>query len=182
MKADILKLYTMMFRSRLYEEAITRLWQAGLISGEMHLGTGEEAIMAGILSQLRSGDALALDHRGTAPMLMVGVDPILIIRELLGRPDGLCGGKGGHMHLFSKDHIAASSGIVGAADPTAVGFAIAAQQLRPESVAIAFFGEGVMNQGMLMESLNLAAVWNLPILFVCKDDPCFRPFSNVVRI
>jgi TPP-dependent pyruvate/acetoin dehydrogenase alpha subunit len=113
---------------------------------------------------------MALDHRGTSAMLMRGIDPGLLLREVLGHPDGLCGGKGGHMHLFSKDHLSASSGIVGAAGPAAVGFALAAQYLRPGAVAVAFFGDGSMNQGMLMESLNLAAVWDLPVLFVCKDD------------
>ncbi|MFC1785986.1 thiamine pyrophosphate-dependent enzyme, partial [Candidatus Neomarinimicrobiota bacterium] len=81
-----------------------------------------------------------------------------------------CGGKGGHMHLYSKQHLAASSGIVGAGGPSAVGFALAAQYLRPGTIAVAFFGEGAMNQGMLMESINLAATWKLPVLFVCKDD------------
>ena len=170
MRPDIRTLYALMYKSRLYEEGITHLWEQGHISGEMHLGTGEEAIMVGIISQLQPGDALALDHRGTSPLLMVGVDPRSIIRELLGRPDGLCGGQGDHMHLFSREHIAASSGIVGAAGSTAVGFALAAQQVRPDTVSIAFFGEGAMNQGMLMESLNLASVWNLPVIFVCIDD------------
>jgi TPP-dependent pyruvate/acetoin dehydrogenase alpha subunit len=77
---------------------------------------------------------------------------------------------GGHMHLFSKSHLAASSGIVGAQGPTAAGFALAAQYLQPGAVTVAFFGEGAMNQGMLMESINLAAVWRLPVVFVCKDD------------
>jgi pyruvate dehydrogenase E1 component alpha subunit len=101
---------------------------------------------------------------------MRGVDPVLILLELLGHPDGLCGGMGGHMHLYSKEHLAATSGIVGAAGPTAAGFAISAQHNNPGAVAIATFGEGAMNQGMLMESMNLAAVWRLPVLFVCKDD------------
>ncbi len=101
---------------------------------------------------------------------MRGVDPVLILRELLGRPDGLCGGQGGHMHLFSKQHLAATSGIVGAEGPIAAGFALSAQYLRPGAISVAFFGEGAMNQGMLMESMNLASVWNLPVLFVCKDD------------
>jgi TPP-dependent pyruvate/acetoin dehydrogenase alpha subunit len=170
MPPDLWFLYALMKKSRLFEEAVTRLWQEGLISGEMHLGTGEEAIVAGIVSQLRADDAMALDHRGTPPLLMRGVDPVLILRELLGRPDGLCGGRGGHMHLFSQEHLAASSGIVGAAGPTAAGFALAAQYLRPEAIAVAFFGDGAVNQGMLMESMNLASVWNLPVLFVCKDD------------
>jgi len=170
MPNDLWSLYALMLKSRLFEEAIANLWRDGLISGEMHLGTGEEAIIAGVVAQLREGDAMALDHRGTAALLMRGIDPILILRELLGHPDGLCGGMGGHMHLFSKEHLAASSGIVGAGGPAAAGFGLAVQYLRPGAIAVAFFGEGAMNQGMLMESMSLSSVWNLPVLFVCKDD------------
>lgn len=170
MPPDIWMLYAPMLKSRLFEEAIAKLWHDGFISGEMHLGTGEEAIIAGVVAHLREGDAIALDHRASAALLMRGVDPILILRELLGRPDGLCGGMGGHMHLFSKEHLAASSGIVGAEGPAAAGFALSAQYSKPGAVAVAFFGEGAMNQGMLMESMNLASVWSLPVLFVCKDD------------
>jgi TPP-dependent pyruvate/acetoin dehydrogenase alpha subunit len=167
---DIWSLYALMLRSRLFEEAIAKLWHNGLIAGEMHLGTGEEAIIAGVVANLRKGDAMALDHRGTAALHMRGVDPVLILRELLGFPDGLCGGMGGHMHLFSKEYLAASSGIVGAEGPIAAGFALSAQYLHPGASTIAFFGDGAMNQGMLMESMNLASAWNLPVLFVCKDD------------
>jgi pyruvate dehydrogenase E1 component alpha subunit len=170
MPPDLWTLYSMMLKSRLFEEAIATLWHDGLISGEMHLGTGEEAIIAGVVTHLREGDAMALDHRATAALLMRGIDPVLILRELLGRPDGLCGGMGGHMHLFSKEYLAASSGIVGAAGPAAIGFALSAQYLRPGAIAVAFFGDGAMNQGMLMESMNLASAWKLPVLFVCKDD------------
>ena len=170
MPMDAWALYALMKKSRLFEEAVTRLWHEGLISGEMHLGTGEEAILAGVVAQLVPGDAMALDHRATAAFLMRGVDPASLLREMLGRTDGLCGGRGGHMHLFSKQHLAASSGIVGAAGPTAVGFALAAEYLRPGTIAVAFFGEGAVNQGMLMESIHLAADWSLPVLFVCKDD------------
>ncbi|MFC1883175.1 thiamine pyrophosphate-dependent dehydrogenase E1 component subunit alpha [Thermodesulfobacteriota bacterium] len=170
MTMELSSLYALMLKSRLLEEAIAKLWHDGLISGEMHLGTGEEAIMACIVSQLREGDAMALDHRGTAALLMRGVDPVLILRELLGHPDGLCGGMGGHMHLFSKEHLAASSGIVGAEGPAAAGFALSAQYSNSGDIAVAFFGEGAMNQGMLMESFNLASAWKLPVLFVCKDD------------
>lgn len=170
MPADLWSLYASMLRCRLFEEAVAQLWHDGLISGEMHLGLGEEAIVAGVVANLEEGDSLALDHRGTAALLMRGVDPVALLRELLGRPDGLCRGMGGHMHLFSKDHLAASSGIVGASGPAAAGFGLAAQYARNGAVSIAFFGEGAMNQGMLMESLNLAAAWNLPVVFVCKDD------------
>jgi TPP-dependent pyruvate/acetoin dehydrogenase alpha subunit len=170
MPPDSRTLYALMLKCRLFEEAVAGLWQQGLISGEMHLGTGEEAVIAGVVSQLREGDAMALDHRGTAALLVRGVDPGLLLREMLGRPDGLCSGMGGHMHLFSREHLAASSGIIGASGPAAVGFALAARQLCPGAVAVAFFGEGAMNQGMLLESLNLAAAWKLPVVFVCKDD------------
>jgi TPP-dependent pyruvate/acetoin dehydrogenase alpha subunit len=167
---DLWNLYALMLKSRLFEEAVSQLWKDGLISGEMHLGTGEEAIIAGIVSQLREGDAMALDHRGTSAMLMRGVDPASILLELLGHPSGLCGGMGGHMHLFSRQHLAASSGIVGAEGPAAAGFALAAKYLRPGAISVAFFGDGAMNQGMLLESMNLASAWKLPALFVCKDD------------
>jgi pyruvate dehydrogenase E1 component alpha subunit len=170
MTPDLWSLYTLMLKSRMFEEAIAQLWNDGFISGEMHLGTGEEAIIAGVISHLQEGDAIALDHRGSAAMLMRGVDPVLILGELLGHPDGLCGGKGGHMHLFSKEHLMASSGIVGASGPAAAGFALSAQYLKTDGIAVGFFGEGAMNQGMLLESLNLASVWTLPVLFVCKDD------------
>ncbi len=167
---DLWSLYELMLKSRLFEEAIARLWHDGWISGEMHLGTGEEAINAGVVTHLREGDAMALDHRGTAALLIRGADPICILRELLGHPEGLCRGMGGHMHLFSKEHLAASSGIVGSAGPAAAGFAFAGQYLRPGTVAVAFFGEGALNQGMMMESMNLASAWSLPVLFVCKND------------
>ncbi len=170
MPPDLWSLYPFMLKSRLFEEAVAKLWHDGLISGEMHLGTGEEAVIAGIVTQLQEGDAIALDHRGTAALLMRGIDPVSLLRELLGYPDGLCGGMGGHMHLFSKKHLAFSSGIVGAEGPAAAGFALSAQVLRPRAMAVAFFGDGAMNQGMLMESLNLASIWKLPVLFVCKDD------------
>ncbi len=170
MEPDLIGLYRQMLFSRRFEESVTELWRAGRISGEMHLGTGEEGIVAGVADHLRDGDALALDHRATPPLLMRGVDPTLILKELLGHTDGLCRGRGGHMHLFSPPHLAASSGIVGAAAPAAVGFALSATYLRPGAVAVAFFGEGAMNEGQVMESLNLAAAWQLPVIFVCKDN------------
>ena len=170
MGADPLRLYRMMLTSRRLEEAVAELWRAGLISGEMHLGIGEEGIVAGVMAHLEDGDAIATDHRSTPPMVMRGVDLEAIVAECLGSTAGLGRGLGGHMHLMSRKHLAAASGIVGAAGPLACGFALAHQHLRPECVAVAFFGEGAMNQGMLLESLNLAGCWKLPVLFVCKDN------------
>ena len=120
MTPDLWSLYQIMLKSRLFEEAVARIWQAGKISGEMHLGTGEEGIIAGVVDHLCDGDAMALDHRGTAALLIRGVDPELLLKEFLGHSEGLCHGRGGHMHLFSPQHLAASSGIVGASGPAAV--------------------------------------------------------------
>ena len=89
MKADLWFLYENMLRSRLFEEAVMQLWNEGKISGEMHMSVGEEAIVAGTVLQLQEGDAMALDHRGTSPLLMRGVDLVLLLREFLGHPDGI---------------------------------------------------------------------------------------------
>jgi pyruvate dehydrogenase E1 component alpha subunit len=167
---DPVRLYRMMLTSRRLEEEISRLWNAGAISGEMHLGIGEEGIVAGVIDHLGDGDAVAADHRSTPPFVMRGVGLSEIVAECLGAVGGLGRGLGGHMHLMSPDHLAASSGIVGCSGPTACGFALAHQQLRPDRVAVAFFGEGAMNQGMLLESFNLAGCWRLPVVFVCKDN------------
>ena len=167
---DIWNLYELMAKSRYFEESVKDLWEKGKIYGEMHLGLGEEAIIAGIVSQLQDGDAMALDHRGTAPLLIRGINPVALLLEFLGHQKGLCSGNGGHMHLFSKEHLVASSGIVGASGPAAAGFAFALKYKKTNNIAVAFFGEGAMNQGMMLESLNLASVWELPLLFVCKDN------------
>jgi pyruvate dehydrogenase E1 component alpha subunit len=167
---ELLDLYAMMAKARAFELATADLWHQGLISGEMHLGTGEEAVAAGVVAHLRQGDAVALDHRPSPVLVLLGVDRVLLLKEMLGREDGLCRGWGGHMHLFSPEHLAASSGIVGAAAPLACGFGLSAKLRRPGAVAVAFFGDGAANQGMLLESLNLAVAWSLPVLFVCKDN------------
>jgi acetoin:2,6-dichlorophenolindophenol oxidoreductase subunit alpha len=162
-------LYRQMSRIRAFELVLADLWRQGLISGEMHLGTGEEAVIAGVVAHLKNSDAMSIDHRSTPPLVARGVDLTSMILEQLGSPEGLCGGMGGHMHMFSKDHLAASSGITGSSVPIGAGFAMAAQLLRPGAIAVAFLGEGSMNQGMAMEALNLAAAWKLPLVVVCKD-------------
>jgi TPP-dependent pyruvate/acetoin dehydrogenase alpha subunit len=167
---DLLKIYRQMYRSRIFEEHVVQIWNDGLITGEMHTSIGEEAINAAIVTQLVDGDALALDHRGTSPSVIRGVDPKKLLLEFMGHPKGLCSGMGGHMHIYSRSHLLASSGIVGSSGPAAAGFALAAQHLRPGKIAVAFFGEGAVNEGMMMESFNLASVLKLPVLFVCKDN------------
>lgn len=159
-----------MARIRQFEEALAELWQRGLISGELHLAIGEEAVHAGVCAHLADGDAVAVDHRSTPVFVARGVGLRELLLEVLGQSAGLNGGNGGHMHLFAPSMLLASSGIVGASAPLAAGFALAADHLRPGSVAVAFFGEGAANQGMLLEALNLAVAWKLPLVFVCKDN------------
>ena len=167
---EITGLYRQMLRARSYELAVEDLWHRGLIAGEMHLGTGEEAVAAGVVSLLGEGDGLALTHRCSPALVVRGVPVLAMLRELLGCADGLCGGRGGHMHLFSKEHLAATSGIVGASLPTAAGFALANSRLRANKVAVAFTGTGAMNSGMALETLNLAVAWSLPLIVVCIDN------------
>lgn len=167
--ATLARLHATMARIRRFEELTAELWWSGRISGELHSSVGEEGVAAGVLDHLTDRDAVAIDHRSTGPMLARGVPPRAVLDELLGSEDGLCRGWGGHMHLMSRDHLAVSDGIVGAAGPLACGFALAAVRDRMGAVAVAFFGEGATNQGMLLESFNLAVAWRLPVLFVCKD-------------
>ncbi|MHA1227479.1 MAG: thiamine pyrophosphate-dependent dehydrogenase E1 component subunit alpha [Candidatus Hodarchaeales archaeon] len=165
----LVEVFELMVRSRLFEEAVKRIWEEGKIPGEMHLGIGEEAIFAGVISNLKDGDAVATDHRSTPAFIMSNIDSLMVLLECMGHKKGLCCGLGGHMHLFSKEHLMSSSGIVGASGPAAVGYALSLKYKKTDNIAVAFFGEGAMNQGMLLESINLASVWNLPVLFVCKD-------------
>jgi TPP-dependent pyruvate/acetoin dehydrogenase alpha subunit len=167
---DLAHLYHHMVRARVYELAVEDLWNRGLISGEMHLGTGEEAVAAGVVTHLEKGDGLALTHRCSPALVVRGVPLVPMLRELMGREDGLCRGRGGHMHLFSRDLLAATSGIVGASLPTAAGFALANRRLNPGRIGVAFTGTGAMNQGMALETLNLAVAWKLPLLVVCIDN------------
>lgn len=163
-------LYRQMLRARAYEAVVADLWRQGRISGEMHLGSGEEAVAAGVVTHLRDGDGLALAHRCSPPLVIRGVPLAAMLRELLGRPDGLGGGRAGHMHLFSRPHLAGSTGIVGASLPMGAGFALASARLRPGTIAVAFTGDGALNQGMTLETLNLAVAWTLPLLVVCIDN------------
>jgi len=167
---ELAGLYRQMLRARSYELAAEDLWHRGLIAGEMHLGTGEEAVAAGVVTLLGDGDGLALTHRCSPALVVRGVPLVPMLRELLGSEDGLCSGRGGHMHLFSKEHLAATSGIVGASLPTAAGFALANRRLRPGRVAVAFTGTGAMNSGMALETLNLAVAWSLPLVVICIDN------------
>lgn len=167
---QLTELYHQMARSRAVELAVEKLWNEGLVSGEMHLGTGEEAVAAGVVTHLRAGDGLALTHRCSPALVIRGVPLVPFLRELMGRPDGLCGGHGGHMHVMAKEQLAATSGIVGASLPLGAGFALAAKRLRRGAIGLSFIGDGALNQGMALETLNLACTWSLPHVVVCIDN------------
>jgi acetoin:2,6-dichlorophenolindophenol oxidoreductase subunit alpha len=160
-----------MVRIRRFEEALADLHRSGELVGVVHLSIGQEATAVGICSALRAGDQITSTHRGHHHMLARGLEPRRMYAEILGRAGGYCGGKGGSMHVssFSEGAVGAN-GIVGGGIAHAVGLALAAQTLGKQSVAVAFFGDGAANQGVLFESLNLAALWQVPVLFVCENN------------
>jgi acetoin:2,6-dichlorophenolindophenol oxidoreductase subunit alpha len=160
-----------MIRIRLFEESLADLYRRGLLVGVVHLSIGQEATAVGVCSALRSGDQITSTHRGHHHMLARGLDPQRIFAEILGRAGGYCGGKGGSMHVSAPaEGAVGANGIVGGGIPHAVGLAFAAKQLGHDAVAVAFFGDGAANQGVLFESLNLAVLWQAPVLFVCENN------------
>lgn len=162
-----LRAYQSMVTMRRYEEGVGAAVESGEVHGEMHLGIGQEAVAVALAAVLREGDALVSTHRPHLHALAHGVDPVQMLAELLER-DGLSRGKGGHMHLFDPDRDFMCTGIVGAGAPIAAGYALARRGSGAVSVAIA--GDGAMNQGAVLETLNLAALWRLPMVFLVEDN------------
>jgi pyruvate dehydrogenase E1 component alpha subunit len=142
----------------------------GTIPGEMHLSAGQEAAAVGVCVHLRKEDSVWGTHRAHHFAIAKGVPLDRMSAEMLGKVDGLCRGKGGHMHLYDTEHNFACNGIVGAGIPHACGAALAAQFRKTDAVAIAEFGDGAANEGSFHESLNLASLWRLPVVFVCQDN------------
>jgi len=175
-----LELYRVMVLSRTYEEAILREYHAdkkpafdigaGLVPGEMHLSAGQEPAAAGVCAHLRRDDAVTATHRPHHIAIAHGVDLDKMTAEIFGRETGLGRGRGGHMHLFDPQTHFSCSGIVAEGLPPATGQAFAFQRQGSDRVAVAFTGEGAANQGAFHESLNLAALWNLPVVFVIEDN------------
>jgi acetoin:2,6-dichlorophenolindophenol oxidoreductase subunit alpha len=160
-----------MIRIRLFEESLADLYRRGQLVGVVHLSVGQEATAVGVCSALRGGDQITSTHRGHHHMLARGLDPQRMFAEILGRVGGFCGGKGGSMHVSAPaEGAVGANGIVGGGIPHAVGLAFAARKLGRDSVAVSFFGDGAANQGVLFESLNLAALWQAPVLFVCENN------------
>ena len=156
---------------RRFEERAIGLVNSGEIIGGIHPYIGQEAIAAGVCAALRADDVITSTHRGHGHVLAKGADPARMLAELAGRVDGLNQGRGGSMHAADfRLNIYGANGIVGAGGPIAVGAAWASAQSGSDRVAVSFFGDGALNQGVLLESLNLAALWHVPVLFVCENN------------
>jgi len=167
----VLSLYATMSRIRAFEEATDRAAKEGLVTGAAHLSIGQEAVAAGICGNLRKTDLITSTHRGHGHCIGKGCDVDAMMAEIYGRKDGLCGGKGGSMHIADLDKgMMGANGIVGGGPPLVCGAALAAKQLGNGGVAIAFVGDGASNQGTTFESLNLASVWRLPCIFVIENN------------
>jgi acetoin:2,6-dichlorophenolindophenol oxidoreductase subunit alpha len=166
-----LGLYRQIVRIRRFEERAYRLFMEGLVKGTSHLSLGMEAIAAGFGEAMRDDDYTFCTYRGHAHTLVRGVPMDAVMGELLGRQNGVCGGKGGSMHLTSVEHgVMGSYAIIGAHLPIANGAAWSAQARDSGQVAVCFFGDGTTNIGAFHEALNLAKVWNLPVVFVCENN------------
>jgi TPP-dependent pyruvate/acetoin dehydrogenase alpha subunit len=169
--AELIELYTMMVRIRTFELAVQKLFQSGELPGFVHLYAGEEAIAAGVCRALDHGDAITSTHRGHGHVIARGTDLSAMMAEILGKRAGLCHGKGGSMHVTDVARgVLGANGIVGAGIPIAAGAALAAQLRDEGRVAVCFFGDGAANQGVFMETLNLSAIWRLPLVLVCENN------------
>lgn len=175
-----LEMYEQMVRIRQYESRILQEYHAdkapawdigaGAIPGEMHLSAGQEPVAVGVCAHLSKGDAITAPHRPHHFALAHGVDMNSMTAEIYGRETGLSHGKGGHMHLFDPENHFSCSGIIAQGYPVACGQAMAFKRRGTDRVAVAVAGEGAANQGAFHESLNLAALWKLPVVFVIEDN------------
>jgi acetoin:2,6-dichlorophenolindophenol oxidoreductase subunit alpha len=182
---DGLDLYARMSFLRRFLEKVDSLYRQGQIHGPVHLGLGQEAIAIGAASVLRPDDYSIGTYRGHAHALARGAPADAVLAELLGRTGGICGGKGGSMHITSVEHgYYGSYAIVGAHLPIAVGLAWAAKMRRTGQVTVCFFGDGAVNIGAFHEALNLAAVWRLPVVFVCENNWYmeYTPIADVIPV
>jgi 2-oxoisovalerate dehydrogenase E1 component len=167
----LLALYRRMQTIRRCEEHLARAHQRGLVHGACHTYVGEEAIAVGVCAHLRSDDVIFSTHRGHGHALAKGVEPRALAAELLGRATGCSNGRGGSMHLFAPEvGLMGTSGIVGPCILQAAGAGYSFKLLESDRVAVAFFGDGAVNNGAFHEGLNMASIWKLPVLFVCENN------------
>src|SRR5919199_2516451 len=165
------RLYRTMRLIRAFEEKIDALRTSGQLQGSAHPYIGQEAVAVGVCAHLQRDDYVASTHRGHGHCIAKGVDVARMMAELYGRATGTNRGKGGSMHIADTAvGMLGATGIVGSGMPLALGAALAAKQRRSQQVAVAFFGDGAMGQGVVYECLNLAAIWQLPLIFVCENN------------
>src|ERR1700750_1177014 len=169
--AQQLALYRSMVRIRRCEEALAKAHQRGLIHGACHTYVGQEAIAVGVCAHLKPEDVVFSTHRGHGHALAKGMHPRELMAELFGRADGCSRGRGGSMHLFSPEvGMMGTSGIVGPSILQAAGAGYSFPLLETDRVGVAFVGDGAVNNGAFHEGINLAAIWDLPVLFVCENN------------
>jgi pyruvate dehydrogenase E1 component alpha subunit len=166
-----LRLLEQMIRIRRFEEKCVELYGAQKIRGFMHLYIGEEAVATGVMEQLRPEDAVSATYREHGQALARGVDPGKLMAEMYGKQQGCARGRGGSMHIFdASTRFYGGNGIVAGGLPVAVGLALADRMQNRRNVTACFFGEGAVAEGEFHESMNLAALWRLPVLFVCENN------------
>jgi TPP-dependent pyruvate/acetoin dehydrogenase alpha subunit len=164
-------LHRRMVEIREFEDEVARLFLQNLVRGSTHLYQGQEAVAVGACSALREGDTMTCTYRGHGAMLAMGAPADRCMAEILGKADGICGGKGGSMHLTDVGIGAMGSfAVVGAHLPFACGTALASVYRGTDEVSLAFFGDGTTNIGAFHEAMNLAAIWRLPVIFLCENN------------
>jgi len=172
LQADqLVDMYRMMWRIRIFEKEVDVLYRRGIIRGGAHLSVGQEAVAVGSCFALHRDDYITSTHRGHHHCLAKGGDPKLMMAELLGRAPGYCRGKGGSMHIADLDlGILGANGVVDGSMPIAVGAGLTSKLLGLGRVCLCFFGDGGANLGVFHESMNLAALWGLPVIFLCENN------------
>lgn len=166
-----LELYREMLRIRLFEEQVLELQQQKKLFGPVHVYIGEEAVAVGVCSVLTKQDYITSTHRGHGHCLAKGASMDRMFAELLGRSTGYCGGKGGSMHIADPDTgNLGANGIVGGSAGIATGAALSSKIRRSKQVAVCFFGDGALGQGIIYESMNMASLWKLPVIYVCENN------------
>src|SRR5687767_15296406 len=167
----LIRLYDRMVAIRLFEERVNDLYTRALMPGLAHLYIGEEAIAVGVCEALRRDDFITSTHRGHGHCLAKGASVNRMFAELLGKESGYCRGKGGSMHISDPEtgNLGANA-IVGGSAGIATGAALSAKMRRSGQVAVCFFGDGALGQGLLYEAMNMAALWQLPVIYVCENN------------
>jgi pyruvate dehydrogenase E1 component alpha subunit len=171
-KADLARqFYTVMHRTRRFEEEVFEFYKRGLMPGLAHLYLGEEAVAAGACAALREDDYIGSTHRGHGHLVARGADLNRMMAEILGKKTGYSKGKGGSMHIMAMDKgILGANGIVGGEIPIAAGAAYSSKYRGTDQVTLAFFGDAATNEGTFHETLNMAAAWDLPIVFIIENN------------